>query len=131
MTSLKQRVVAVAAANRHTAVLTDAGAIFSWGSNDQGQLGYGTSDSASNAVPRQVEAMKVCYTMSLLLRHVIVFLCSNCFILLMPMFCTDVPTLPPEHAVLCLSICYSHSVVAMIVMQVPWSQPFLQIALST
>lgn len=58
VTSLRQRVVAVAAANRHTAVLTDAGAIFSWGSNDQGQLGYGTSDSASNAVPRQVEAMK-------------------------------------------------------------------------
>ena len=59
VTSLRQRVVAVAAANKHTAILTDAGAIFSWGSNDQGQLGYGTSDSASNAVPRQVEAMKV------------------------------------------------------------------------
>ncbi len=49
----------MAAANKHTAILTDAGAIFSWGSNDQGQLGYGTSDSASNALPRQVEAMKV------------------------------------------------------------------------
>jgi alpha-tubulin suppressor-like RCC1 family protein len=49
----------VAAANKHTAILTDAGAIFSWGSNDQGQLGYGTSDSASNALPRQVEAMQV------------------------------------------------------------------------
>ena len=61
VTSLKQRVVAVAAANKHTAVLTDAGSIYSWGSNDQGQLGYGTSDSASNAVPRQVEAMKVCF----------------------------------------------------------------------
>ncbi len=59
VTSLKQRVTAVAAANKHTAILTDAGAIFSWGSNDQGQLGYGTSDSASNALPRQVEAMKV------------------------------------------------------------------------
>ena len=58
VTSLKQRVVAVAAANKHTAVLTDQGAIYSWGANDQGQLGYGTSDSASNAVPRQVEAMK-------------------------------------------------------------------------
>ncbi|KAL0037443.1 hypothetical protein WJX79_008419 [Trebouxia sp. C0005] len=58
VTSLKQRVTAVAAANKHTAILTDAGAIFSWGSNDQGQLGYGTSDSASNALPRQVEAMK-------------------------------------------------------------------------
>ena len=59
VTSLKQRVVAVAPANKHTAVLTDQGAIYSWGANDQGQLGYGTSDSASNAVPRQVEAMKV------------------------------------------------------------------------
>jgi len=59
VTSLKQRVTAVAAASKHTAILTDAGAIFSWGSNDQGQLGYGTSDSASNALPRQVEAMKV------------------------------------------------------------------------
>ncbi|KAL0052945.1 hypothetical protein WJX82_010178 [Trebouxia sp. C0006] len=58
VTSLKQRVTAVAAANKHTAILTDAGAIFSWGSNDQGQLGYGTSDSASNALPRQVEAMQ-------------------------------------------------------------------------
>lgn len=46
-------------ANKHTAILTDAGAIYSWGANDQGQLGYGTSDSASNALPRQVEAMKV------------------------------------------------------------------------
>ena len=57
VTSLKLRVVAVTAASKHTAVLTDAGAIYSWGANDQGQLGYGTSDSASNAVPRQVEAM--------------------------------------------------------------------------
>ncbi len=64
MTSLKQRVTAVAAANKHTAILTDAGAIFSWGSNDQGQLGYGTSDSASNALPRQVEAMKVSHDMA-------------------------------------------------------------------
>lgn len=64
VTSLKQRVTAVAAANKHTAILTDAGAIFSWGSNDQGQLGYGTSDSASNALPRQVEAMKVSHDMA-------------------------------------------------------------------
>ena len=55
----------MAAANKHTAILTDAGAIFSWGSNDQGQLGYGTSDSASNALPRQVEAMKVSNDMAL------------------------------------------------------------------
>lgn len=59
VTSLKLRVTSVAVATKHTAILTDAGAIYSWGANDQGQLGYGTSDSASNAVPRQVEAMKV------------------------------------------------------------------------
>ena len=60
VTSLKQTVVAVAAANKHTAVVTDSGAVYTWGSNDQGQLGYGTSDSACNPLPRQVEAIKVC-----------------------------------------------------------------------
>ena len=55
---LRQRVAAVAAANRHTVALVEGGHAFSWGSNLQGQLGYGTSDSASNAVPRIVEAMK-------------------------------------------------------------------------
>ena len=58
--SMRQRVTAVAAANRHTVVLAEGGTVYSWGSNLQGQLGYGTSDSASNAVPRIVEAMKVC-----------------------------------------------------------------------
>ena len=52
-------VVAAAAANRHTVVAASDGRVFSWGSNLQGQLGYGTSDSASNATPRLVEAMKV------------------------------------------------------------------------
>ena len=55
----RQRVVDLAVANRHTVALLDDGAVFSWGSNLQGQLGYGTSDSASNATPRIVEAMKV------------------------------------------------------------------------
>ena len=57
--SLRQRVKAVAAANRHTVALVEMGHVYSWGCNLQGQLGYGTSDSASNAVPRIVEAMKV------------------------------------------------------------------------
>ncbi|EIE21610.1 RCC1/BLIP-II [Coccomyxa subellipsoidea C-169] len=57
VTSMRQRVMAVAAANRHTVVLAEGGTVYSWGSNLQGQLGYGTSDSASNAVPRIVEAM--------------------------------------------------------------------------
>lgn len=52
-------VACLAAANRHTAVATSDGRVFSWGSNLQGQLGYGTSDSASNATPRVVEVMKV------------------------------------------------------------------------
>ncbi|CAL8469414.1 g8955 [Coccomyxa elongata] len=56
--SMRQRVTAVAAANRHTVVLAEGGTVYSWGSNLQGQLGYGTSDSASNAVPRIVEAIK-------------------------------------------------------------------------
>ena len=59
MALLRQRVTAVAAANRHTVALAEGGHAYSWGSNLQGQLGYGTSDSASNAVPRIVEAMKV------------------------------------------------------------------------
>jgi hypothetical protein len=58
VSSMRQRVTAVAAANRHTVVLAEGGTVYSWGSNLQGQLGYGTSDSASNAVPRIVEAMK-------------------------------------------------------------------------
>lgn len=58
VTSLKARVVAVAAANKHTAVLTDAGEVFTWGCNREGQLGYGTSNSASNYTPRAVEYLK-------------------------------------------------------------------------
>ena len=59
MATLRARVVRVAAANRHTVAVSDAGAVYSWGCNLQGQLGYGTSDSASNAAPRVVEAVKV------------------------------------------------------------------------
>jgi Regulator of chromosome condensation (RCC1) repeat len=49
----------VAAANKHTLAVTDGGAVYSWGDNSQGQLGYGTTDSAANGNPRVVEAMKV------------------------------------------------------------------------
>ena len=59
MAGMRQRVIAVAAANRHTVAVVEGGHVFSWGCNLLGQLGYGTSDSASNAVPRIVEAMKV------------------------------------------------------------------------
>lgn len=59
MSALRQHALSVAAANKHTVALVEGGAAFSWGSNSAGQLGYGTSDSASNAAPRLVEAMKV------------------------------------------------------------------------
>jgi alpha-tubulin suppressor-like RCC1 family protein len=58
VSAMRARVTAVAAANRHTVALAEGGGVFSWGCNLQGQLGYGTSDSASNAVPRVVEAVK-------------------------------------------------------------------------
>ncbi|KAH7351537.1 hypothetical protein KP509_19G001900 [Ceratopteris richardii] len=58
VTTLKVRVVAAALANKHSAVLTEAGEVFTWGCNREGQLGYGTSNSASNPVPRVVEYVK-------------------------------------------------------------------------
>ncbi len=64
--SIRVRWAAVAAANKHTAAVTDGGAVYAWGDNSQGQLGYGTSDSAANATPRVVEAMKVGFACILL-----------------------------------------------------------------
>lgn len=58
VSSLKSRIVAVAAANKHTAVVSDSGEVFTWGCNKEGQLGYGTSNSASNYNPRMVEYLK-------------------------------------------------------------------------
>ncbi|XP_010266642.1 PREDICTED: uncharacterized protein LOC104604114 isoform X2 [Nelumbo nucifera] len=58
VSSLKTKVIAVAAANKHTAVVSDSGEIFTWGCNKDGQLGYGTSNSASNYTPRVVEYLK-------------------------------------------------------------------------
>ncbi|CAI9097502.1 OLC1v1033941C1 [Oldenlandia corymbosa var. corymbosa] len=58
VSSLKSRIVAVAAANKHTAVISDLGEVFTWGCNKEGQLGYGTSNSASNYSPRLVESLK-------------------------------------------------------------------------
>lgn len=55
---MKSRIVAVAAANKHTAVVSEAGEIYTWGCNKEGQLGYGTSNSASNYTPRVVEYLK-------------------------------------------------------------------------
>lgn len=58
VSSLRSRIVAVAAANKHTAVVSEAGEVFTWGCNREGQLGYGTSNSASNYTPRVVESLK-------------------------------------------------------------------------
>lgn len=58
MSSLKARIVAVAAANKHTAVVSECGEVFTWGCNKEGQLGYGTSNSGSNYTPRLVEYLK-------------------------------------------------------------------------
>lgn len=58
VSSLKTRVIAVAAANKHSAAVTESGEVYTWGCNREGQLGYGTSNSASNYVPRAVESLK-------------------------------------------------------------------------
>lgn len=52
------RVIHAAAANKHSAVVSDAGAVYTWGSNGHGQLGYGTTDSGSNPNPHCVESLK-------------------------------------------------------------------------
>ncbi|KAG7960331.1 hypothetical protein I3843_10G117400 [Carya illinoinensis] len=58
VSSLKSKIVAIAAANKHTAVVSATGEVFTWGCNREGQLGYGTSNSASNYMPRVVEYLK-------------------------------------------------------------------------
>ncbi|GJS05233.1 ankyrin repeat-containing protein [Tanacetum coccineum] len=58
VSSLKSKIVAVAAANKHTAVVSDSGEVFTWGCNKEGQLGYGTSNSSSNYTPRLIEYLK-------------------------------------------------------------------------
>ncbi|KAM7272743.1 hypothetical protein ACFE04_027406 [Oxalis oulophora] len=58
VSSLKSRIVSVAAANKHTAVVSESGEVFTWGCNREGQLGYGTSNSASNYTPREVDYLK-------------------------------------------------------------------------
>ncbi|KAL5708849.1 hypothetical protein ACHQM5_019602 [Ranunculus cassubicifolius] len=58
VSSLRTKIVSVAAANKHTAVISECGEVFTWGCNREGQLGYGTSNSASNYTPRIVEYLK-------------------------------------------------------------------------
>ncbi|WOL05081.1 inhibitor of Bruton tyrosine kinase [Canna indica] len=56
--SLKAKVISVAAASKHSAAVAESGEVFTWGCNKEGQLGYGTSNSASNSLPRMVEYLK-------------------------------------------------------------------------
>ncbi|XP_068635303.1 uncharacterized protein [Aristolochia californica] len=56
--SFRTKVIAVAAANKHSAAISECGEVFTWGCNKAGQLGYGTSNSASNFTPRVVEYLK-------------------------------------------------------------------------
>lgn len=74
VSSLKSRIVEVAAANKHTAAVSDSGDVFTWGCNREGQLGYGTSNSASNYTPRLVEYLKgkVLLTVSAAKYHTVV-----------------------------------------------------------
>ncbi|KAK3017588.1 hypothetical protein RJ639_003802, partial [Escallonia herrerae] len=58
VSSLKSKIVSVAAANKHTAVVSESGEVFTWGCNREGQLGYGTSNSGSNYTPRAVDYLK-------------------------------------------------------------------------
>lgn len=58
VSSLRVRITAVAAANKHSAAVSETGEVFTWGCNKEGQLGYGTSNSASNYYPRLVEYLK-------------------------------------------------------------------------
>ncbi|KAK1297300.1 Ultraviolet-B receptor UVR8 [Acorus calamus] len=58
VSSLKTKIITVAAANKHSAAVSETGEVFTWGCNKEGQLGYGTSNSASNYTPRVVESLK-------------------------------------------------------------------------
>ncbi|KAF5843258.1 regulator of chromosome condensation 1/beta-lactamase-inhibitor protein II [Dunaliella salina] len=52
------RIIAIAAANKHSAAISASGDVYTWGANSWGQLGYGTSDSSANPNPRVVDALK-------------------------------------------------------------------------
>ena len=48
----------MAVANKHSTSVAKFGEVYTWGCNREGQLGYGTSNSASNYVPCAVESLK-------------------------------------------------------------------------
>ena len=48
----------MAIANKHSTSVAEFGEVYTWGCNREGQLGYGTSNSASNYVPYEIESLK-------------------------------------------------------------------------
>lgn len=58
VSSIRSKIIAVAAANKHSAAVANSGEVYTWGCNKEGQLGYGTSNSASNYTPHLVEYLK-------------------------------------------------------------------------
>lgn len=54
--NLKERAIAVSVGDDHSLILADNGAVLSCGSNMQGQLGYGGTETQS--VPKVIEALK-------------------------------------------------------------------------
>ena len=49
----------MAVSNKHSTSVAEFGEVYTWGCNREGQIGYGTSNSASNYVPCAVESLKV------------------------------------------------------------------------
>lgn len=72
--SFKHQIVAVSAANKHSAALSASGKLYTWGDNTCGQLGYGTQGRAFNFAPRIVDAVRdrKLATVSLAKRHTVV-----------------------------------------------------------
>ena len=58
VSSLKTRLIVVAIDNKHSTSVAEFGEVYTWGCNREGQLGYGTSNSASYYVPCVVESLK-------------------------------------------------------------------------
>ena len=56
--SLRAVIVAVAAANHHSVALSAHGAVFTWGANTEGQLGYATRGGGCNWTPKTVDSIK-------------------------------------------------------------------------
>ena len=58
VSSLKTILIAVAVANKHSTSVAEFGEVYTWGCNREGQLGYGTTNFASDYVPCAIESLK-------------------------------------------------------------------------